>query len=96
MNVEVQLEFNIENKDSSEMQLFQMQKQIDQVCESMGKVRRRIFSELGEMKKMYAALQKENEELKTILKDLKNEKTEWAYEQEDCLFDVREYKKIAC
>lgn len=86
----VQLEFNIENKSSEEMQLSLMQKQIDQMCDSMGKVRRKLFSEMSEMKKLYAGLQKENEELKTMLKELKGEKTEWTYGQGDCLFDVRE------
>lgn len=95
MNTEVQLELNIENKTSEEMQLAIMQKQIDQMCESMGKVRRKLFSELGEMKKVCSELQKENEELKSVLKELKNEKTktEWIYGQNGCLFDVREYPK---
>lgn len=89
----MQLEFNIENKSPEEMQLSLMQKQIDEMCESMGKVRRKLFSEMGEMKKLYAGLQKENEELKTMLKELKGEKTVWTYEKKDCLFDVQEYRE---
>lgn len=86
----VQLEFNIEGKSSEEMQLSLMQKQIDEMSDSVGKVRRKLFAELGEMKKLYAELQKENQELKNMLKEIKNEKTEWTYEKEGCLFDVRE------
>lgn len=89
----IQLEFNIENKSHEEMQLFLMQKQIDEMCESMGKVRRRLFSELGEMKKVCATLQKESDELKSILKGLKNEKEEWTYGKNGCLFDVRQYQQ---
>lgn len=92
MSADVQLEFNIENKSSEEMTLFLMQKQIDAMGDSMGKVRRKLFSEMSEMKKQYAELQKENQELKTILKELKNERTEWTYGQNGNLFDVREYQ----
>lgn len=92
----VQLEFNIEDKNPEEIKLSLMQKQIDQLSESMGKVRRKLFSEMGEMKKLYAELQKENEQLKIMLKELKNEKTEWNYGQDDCLFNVREYREAIC
>ena len=95
MGTEVQLEFNIENNTPEEVRLLIMQKQIDAMSESMGKVRRKLFSEMGELKKLYAELQRENQDLKTILKELKNERTEWAYGENGCLFDVREYK-IAC
>ncbi len=93
MSEAIQLEFNIENKSSEEMQLSLMQKQIDQMGESMGKVRRKLFSEMSEMKKLYVELQKENENLKQMLKELKNEKTEWTYGEGGCLFDVREHRE---
>ena len=89
MQSSLQLEFNIENKCSEDLQISLMQKQIDQVCDSMGKVRRCLFSELNQMKKICFDLQKENEELKTVLKELKNEKTQWAYAKDGCLFDVQ-------
>jgi DNA repair exonuclease SbcCD ATPase subunit len=92
----VQLEFNLDNKSSQEMQLYIMQKQIDQFCDSMGKVRKKLFAELTQMKKVCEELQKENENLKCLLKEIKNEsnikKMQWTYGQNDCLFDVREYK----
>ncbi len=89
----IQLEFNIEDKNPEEIKLSIMQIQIDKLQESMGKVRRKMFSELSEMKSLYLQIQKENENLKNMLKEIKNEKTEWVYRQNDCLFDVREYKK---
>lgn len=95
MSESVQLEFNIENKSSEEMQLLLMQKQIDQMSDSMGKVRRKLFSEMSEMKRLFSDLQRENQELKTMLKEIKNEKTQWIYGQEGCLFDVREYQETA-
>lgn len=89
----IQLEFNIDNKSPEEVRLSQMHSQIAMMEESMGKVRRKLFSEMSEMKKLYADLKKENEELKTMLKELKNEKTEWAYGENGRLFDVREYRE---
>lgn len=89
----VQLELNLESRSSHEMQLSLMQKQIDQMCDSMGKVRRKLFSEMSEMKKLFAQLEEENFNLKTTLKELKNERTEWTYGQNGCLFDVREHQE---
>lgn len=89
----IQLELNIENNSSEQIELSLMQKQIDKMEDSMGKVRRRLFSELGEMKKICVNLKKENEELKSILKELKNEKTEWTYEKEGWLFGLQEYRQ---
>lgn len=91
----IQLEFNIENKSPEEMNLSLMQKQIDEMCDSMGKVRRKLFSELGEMKKVCSTLQQENEELKSIVRELKHGKTQWTYGQADRLFDVRQYQEAS-
>jgi len=88
----IQLEFNLENRSPEEMQMYTMQKQVDQMCESMGKVRKKLFAELGEIKKICYNLKKENDDLKSILKDLKNERTDWIYGQNGCLVDVSELK----
>ena len=82
----IQLEFELESKSWQDVQFSFMQQQLDMMNESMGKVRRRIFSELGEMKKLYDELQKENAELKLIIYSLKNEKKEWLYNKEGFLF----------
>ena len=93
---DLQLEFNIDKKSPEEFQIYLMQKQIDQMSDSLGKVRRRLFSEMGEMKKLYGELHKENLELKTIVKELTHEKTEWTYGQNGYLFDVQEYQRKVC
>lgn len=95
MSTAVQLEFNFDDKNPEEMQLHLMQKQIDEFCQSMDKVRRKLFSELGEMKKVCASLQKENEDLKATLKEIKHGKTQETDGQADSLFDVREYQEVA-
>lgn len=91
----VQMEFNIDNKTDTELQLSLMQKQIDAACESMGKVRRKLFSQMTELKKEMAEIKLENEALKLKLGELTNEKAEWVYNKEGYLFDVREHQE-AC
>ena len=87
--MEVQLEFNFDNKTPEELRLSLMQTQIDQMGDSMGKVRRKMFAELGEMKKACAVLQQENDELKAMLRELKFGKDQWVYGQNDKLFELR-------
>lgn len=82
---DIQLKFNIEDKSSEEMKFSIMQNQIDALNESMGKVRRKLFAEVGVIKKMYVEIQLENEKLKKELSLLKNEKTQWIYCQDECL-----------
>lgn len=84
----IQLELNLDNKSSEKIRLDEIQNHIEEINKSMGKVRRKLFLEISEMKKLYADLLKENEELKTILKEMKNEKTQWKYGQNGYLFDV--------
>jgi hypothetical protein len=93
MSMAIQLEFNIDGKSPEELRLHHMQLQINQMNESMGKVRRKLFSEVSEMKKLYVDLQKENEGLKSTLRKMNNEESIWVYGQEGSLFDVREYQK---
>jgi len=85
----VQLELNFQQKSATELTLSSMQQQLDAMNESMGKVRRKLFGEMGEMKKLYAALFAENETLKTQIKTLMPEKTEWLYQNGETLFEER-------
>ncbi len=90
---QIQLEFNLDNLSKEQAHLSILQKQIDDLNESMGKVRRKLFCEISELKKSYSELRKENHELKSKLMQACNEKTEWVYQEADCLFDVRKYKE---
>ncbi len=89
MSDNIQLELNFQDKSFEEMTLISMQKQMDAMQESMHKVRKKLFGELGEVKKLYAALFQENETLKVKINTLSNEKTEWFYKTEDSLFEER-------
>ena len=91
----IQLEFNLDCENKEDLKFSQMQKQINEMNDSMGKVRRKIFNEVGELKKLVYELKRENEELKVEVKRLRNEKTEWLYAQGDYLFDVRKNEKVA-
>lgn len=91
--MDIQLEFNFDGKTAEEMTLYHMQKQVDKLCGSMEKVRKKLFAELGEVKKQYVTLQQENEDLKSIVKELRYGKTQWTYGQNGSLFDVRKYQE---
>lgn len=90
---ELQLEFNLDNKTPYEVKISQLENQVYEISTSLGKVRRRLFSELGQMKKLYLELQKENQELKNILQDREHEPTQWRYAENDYLFDIQEHNK---
>lgn len=92
----IQLELNFFNDNAEALKFQLMQKQIEAMHESNGKVRRKIFAKLGEMETLLSALQEENNELKAKVRELTNEKTEWVYGQGGYLFDVREHQKAAC
>ncbi len=95
MSEHIQLELNFQDKTVEEMTLSLMQKQIDDMHESMGKVRRKMFAELGEVKKMHDRLIKEHADLKTSVSSMLNQKTEWLYQSGEFLFEVSEKKKAA-
>lgn len=89
----IQLELNFQEKSFEEMTLISMQKQLDAMSESMGKVRRKLFGEMGEMKKLYAVLFQENEQLKSQIRTLAPQKTEWIYGNGENLFDICDQKQ---
>lgn len=93
--MEIQLEFNFENRTPEEMTLYTMQKQVDKICLSMEKVRKKLFAEMGEVKKVCALMKQENDDLKSKLQEFTNVKTEWTYGQDGCLFDARKHQEIA-
>ncbi len=85
----IQLEFNLENETETDFRLSFMQRQIDEMNNSMGKVRRKIFSEVGELKKMCITLQAENSALKSSLMEITNQKEKWVYNRSNLLFDIQ-------
>lgn len=80
----IQLEFEMSKNEHT--QLESMQHQMDQMRASMDKVRKKLFAELSEVKKTIGSLELENEQLRAILKELKDHKTEWQYCQDGHLF----------
>ncbi len=69
----MQLEFNLDNLTDEDHRLSMMQRQIDEAVTSMDKVRRRLFSEITEVKRICADLQAENAELKSKLQEIYDE-----------------------
>jgi predicted nucleic acid-binding Zn-ribbon protein len=89
----IQLELNIDDASDNDIELAVIQKQIDSMKESMGKVRRKLFAEVGSLKKTLTELANENESLKHSLLQLQDKKTEWTYGQNGLLFDIKELKQ---
>lgn len=89
----IQLELNIQGASDNDMKLDIMQKQIDSMNESMGKVRRKLFAEVGILKKSLLELANENQTLKNQFMKLEDKKTEWTYGQNGLLFDIKELKQ---
>jgi cell division protein FtsB len=84
----MQLELNFDNKSEPELRLANMQQQIDDAVESMGKVRRKLFSQIDLLKKEMDTIKAENEILKSQIRSFKNEKIEWKYQNQDFLFEM--------
>jgi L-lactate utilization protein LutB len=93
MSEHIQLELNFQEKTPEEMTLSLMQKQINEMHESMGKVRRKMFAELGEVKKMHDRLIKEHADLQSSISAMLNQKTEWLYQSVDTLFEIADKKQ---
>lgn len=92
----IQLDLTVDYASGVEGKVDFISKRVDIMNESMGKVRKKLFAEIGQLKSLLLAIQVENESLKESVRKLKNEKTEYIYGQDGNLFDVREYQKAAC
>lgn len=91
----MQLEFNLKDESDVDVKLNIMSSHIASIDESMGKVRRKLFSQVCELNKLYLELKNENELLKQAIRELKNERTDWTFGQKGTLFDVPEFKEAA-
>lgn len=81
-----QLELNLQDLSPQELKIHQMQVQIDAACDSMGKVRRKLFAEWDAAKKEIQALRQENADLKEKFALTNKPKTDWIYGYGEHLF----------
>ena len=81
-----QLELNLQDLSPSELKMHQMQAQIDAACDSMGKVRRKLFAEWDAAKKEIQALRQENAALREKFALTNKSTTEWIYGHGEHLF----------
>ena len=84
----IQLEFDLNNDAGKNPELLSLRQEMEAMKNSVGKVRRKMFAELGEMKKTYFALYVEAEKMKDDLRKLKQEKTDWIYKEGEYLFQI--------
>lgn len=84
MGIFMQLEFHLDTgKDA-------MFLEIEALRDSMGKVRRKVFCELSETKKLLFSVQTELVDLKNQLLELQSKKMDWEYIQGEDLFTLVE------
>ena len=84
-----QLEFESVAEALTESQL--LNKKLDETIESLGKVRRKLFAEVGLLKTQIVLLQRDNENLQSQVSELRGDKIEFDYSQRDgFLFDIKE------
>lgn len=84
----IQLELKLDDKTDLETKVRHMELQVAAMEESMGKVRRKLFAQMGEIQKLCVALYAENQHLKSIVTGKDSDKVEWIYGQNGCLFSV--------
>lgn len=56
--------------------------------DSMNKVRKKLFAQVGELQKICHTLETQNQELIQKLKDITGEKANWQYLQGESLFEI--------
>jgi len=66
----VQLELNLDCVSKEAMEMLYMQKQVNEVHVSVNKVRRKLFAEIGDLKKSLAEIQLENLQLREQVREL--------------------------
>lgn len=82
----IQLELDLREVCLQDKKLQEMQTQIEFCIESFGKVRRKLFAEVSELKKICLDVKQENLLLKEKIRELTNKKKDWTYFQGDNLF----------
>ena len=83
----IQLDFNFID-DNHDIRM--LQKQLDAISDSVTRTRKRLFAEIGELRKAYAKIALENAELKNKLNAICGEAIIWDYICDDQLFKLRE------
>lgn len=82
-----QLEFEFVVLEQTDLQ--RLEKKLDEVIESAGKVRRKLFGEMSAMKTQIALILQENDSLQAQIAELRGDKQEWDYHKDGCLFEMR-------
>ncbi len=96
--INLQLEMNLDNLSNNDLKFVEMEKQINTMSESLHKVRKKLFAEIGELKKTLTSVQLSNVEILQQLHEA-NEKlgvrndVKFSYEKKDCLFSIAEVQE---
>ena len=87
------MELNLDNKSEQELQFEEIRKELADTKESLRKVQKNLFAEMGILRKVCLTIQKENEFLKET--QATKETKVWLYGKGDCLF-IEEKQEAVC
>lgn len=90
MIAQIQLELNLNDETSDALKVVVMEKKLFELSDIMGKVRRKLFCELGEVRKVCDQLRDENRKLRELVANMTGRKPEWVYLQDGFLCDLKE------
>ncbi len=89
----IQMELNLDNKSELDLIIEELRKEIAEAKESNRKSTKKLFAEMGVLKKVCLTLQKENEYLKET--QVTKETNVWLYGKGDCLF-IEDREEAVC
>jgi len=81
-----QLEFDLFTEESIDCRLDTIHRQVNELSDSCGKVRRKLFGELGSLKKICKLLLEDNLAMRKAIAELDGKVGEWAYCDNEELF----------
>lgn len=87
----IQLEFNIIDENEDDVKISFLQKQIDKLNESMGKIRKKLFSQVTQLERLCFELKLENQELRKVIQCKQHEIIKWEYGQGEHLFSMKQH-----
>lgn len=86
----LQMEFSFDNTPEIIDPVLHLHKRLDEMNESNRKVRKKMFMELGVLRKLCFTLKRTTEHLQSVVDEFTGKKNDWMYLQNDCLFSIHE------
>jgi len=86
MTIAIQLDLPLVPMSEEEVTAKGLQEQITKNKESMGKIQRKLFKQMGEQDTRILYINSQIEELRKLIDEISGKKIQWAYLENECLF----------